>query len=211
MPFWCWQYEKIKASPHLFLEVPPKKKSFEKKNRWFFVTFLSPSWRSLSPLKGHLTIPKRSQRITRSKVFGQVIQEGDLFIPSHVGLVTWTQPLISGHVWTKKTSQKGHQQHAELPGIYMFLRVAPFSTKTLLEADFSSQIIIFHQPRFPWNTGISLTKPPFGVRSCEVAIIWPDDDVFFQKNQAKFQWNLALPEGHIRLLLFGRPRTIEVQ
>ena len=29
-------------------------------------------------------------------------------------------------------------------------------------------------PRFPWNKGISLTKPPFGVRSCEVAIIWPD-------------------------------------
>ena len=29
------------------------------------MTFLSPSWRSLSPLKGHLTIPKRSQRITR--------------------------------------------------------------------------------------------------------------------------------------------------
>ena len=40
--------------------------------------------------------------------------------------------------------------------------------------DHSGQIIIFHQPRFPWNKGISLTKPPFGVRSCEVAIIWPD-------------------------------------
>ncbi len=26
----------------------------------------------------------------------------------------------------------------------------------------------------PWNKGISLTKPPFEVRSCEVAIIWPD-------------------------------------
>ncbi len=38
----------------------------------------------------------------------------------------------------------------------------------------SGQIIIFHQPRFPWNKGNSLTKPPFGVRSCEVAIIWPD-------------------------------------
>ena len=36
------------------------------------------------------------------------------------------------------------------------------------------QIIIFHQPRFPWNKGNSLTKPPFGVRSCEVAIIWPE-------------------------------------
>ena len=41
----------------------------------------------------------------------------------------------------------------------------------------SGQIIIFHQPRFPWNKGISLTKPPpFGVRDpCEVAIIWPDE------------------------------------
>ena len=32
---------------------------------------------------------------------------------------------------------------------------------------------MFHQPRFPWNNGTSFTKPPFGVRSCEVAIIWP--------------------------------------
>ena len=38
----------------------------------------------------------------------------------------------------------------------------------------SGQNIIFHQPRFPWNKGISLTKLPFKVRSCEVAIIWPD-------------------------------------
>lgn len=32
---------------------------------------------------------------------------------------------------------------------------------------------IFHQPRFFWNKGISLPMLPFGVRSCEVAIIWP--------------------------------------
>ena len=29
----------------------------------------------------------------------------------------------------------------------------------------SGQIMIFHQPRFPWNKGISLTKPQFRVRS----------------------------------------------
>ena len=34
-------------------------------------------------------------------------------------------------------------------------------------------IIIFHQPRFLWNKGISLPQLPFEVRSCEVAIIWP--------------------------------------
>ena len=52
-----------------------------------------------------------------------------------------------------------------------------------LECDFSMILkktvfpqlsIIFHQPRFRWNEGIFLTKPAFGVRSCEVAIIWPD-------------------------------------
>ena len=38
-----------------------------------------------------------------------------------------------------------------------------------------SQILTFHQPRFPWNKGISLTKTTiWGPRSCEVAIIWPD-------------------------------------
>ena len=33
------------------------------------MTFWSPSWRSLSLLKGHLTIPKRSQRIARCRSF----------------------------------------------------------------------------------------------------------------------------------------------
>ena len=44
----------------------------------------------------------------------------------------------------------------------------------LLSVYYSGQIIMFHQPRFPWNKGMCLTKPPFGVRSCEVAIIWQD-------------------------------------
>ena len=33
----------------------------------------------------------------------------------------------------------------------------------------SGQIKIYHQPRFPWNKGISLPQLHFGVRSCEVA------------------------------------------
>ena len=35
-------------------------------------------------------------------------------------------------------------------------------------------MIIIHQPGFPWNKGISLPQLPFEVRSCEVAIIWPE-------------------------------------
>ena len=43
----------------------------------------------------------------------------------------------------------------------------------------SGQIIIFQQPRFPWNKRFPLNKPPFGVRSCEVAIIWPEPSTEF--------------------------------
>ena len=50
----------------------------------------------------------------------------------------------------------------------------PYKWVTWLIIMLSGQIIIFHQPRFTWNKGISLTKPQFGVRSCEVAIIWPN-------------------------------------
>ena len=48
------------------------------------------------------------------------------------------------------------------------------SRKVICKHQLSGQIVIFHQPRFPWNKGISLTKTTFGVRSCEVAIIWPE-------------------------------------
>ena len=54
-----------------------------------------------------------------------------------------------------------------------FKAVSIFPRDLKIHHTSSGQIIIFHQPRFPWNKGIPLTKPPFGVRSCEVAIIWP--------------------------------------
>ena len=48
------------------LLLPSNKKNLlkiksKKSSRWFKVTFLSPSWRSLSLWKGHLTIPKRAR------------------------------------------------------------------------------------------------------------------------------------------------------
>ncbi len=58
------------------------------------------------------------------------------------------------------------------------------SSKVSICFNWSGQILIFHQPRFPWNKGISLTKPPFGMRSCEVAIIWPE----LMKCTLKHQW-----------------------
>ena len=60
--------------------------------------------------------------------------------------------------------------------------------------NWSGQIIIFHQPGFPWNKGISLTKPPFGVRSCEVAIIWPDwwRNIMMKKNMMNINHNTMM-------------------
>ena len=43
----------------------------------------------------------------------------------------------------------------------------------------SGQIIIFHPPKYPWNIGISLPQLHFGLRSCEVAIIWPEPSELF--------------------------------
>ena len=53
----------------------------------------------------------------------------------------------------------------------------------------SGQIIIFHQPRFPWNKGMSLPQLHFGVRSCEVAIIWPDTCAVFDPPQTGNLYN----------------------
>ena len=43
--------------------------------------------------------------------------------------------------------------------------------KGIVKDDTTGQIIIIHQPRFPRHNGSSLSQLPFGVRSCEVAII----------------------------------------
>ena len=51
----------------------------------------------------------------------------------------------------------------------------------------SGQNIIFHQPGFPWNKGISIPQLPFEVRSYEVAIIWPDN----MCNTISSIWNIA--------------------
>ena len=52
-----------------------------------------------------------------------------------------------------------------------FCHAASFTNK---DTHWSGKIISFHQPRVSWNKGISLPQLPFGVRSCDVAIMWPD-------------------------------------
>ena len=80
----------------------------------------------------------------------------------------------------------------------------------------SGQIIIFHPPRFPWNKGIALTKPPFGVRSREVAIISPDKYVLriLSNKQVPTSWPIhgihwvwplpRMPVTHQEYSIFSR-------
>ena len=52
-------------------------------------------------------------------------------------------------------------------------RLSPCLHWKILYIYIYGQIIIFHQPRFPWNKGISLPKRYLlGWRSCEIAILW---------------------------------------
>ncbi len=71
----------------------------------------------------------------------------DLSLPS-----LWTSPI--------SLTQKG-LEICELP--MQGTNISHLSkSKPIFPTTFGTgQIMIFHQPRFPWNKGISLTKPPF--------------------------------------------------
>ena len=70
--------------------VCPKSLATCSSSRWFKVTFWFPSWRWFTPSKGHFTIPKKSQRITRILKLSVVGKETSPFSK-------WllTHPLIS--------------------------------------------------------------------------------------------------------------------
>ena len=101
------------------------------------------------------------ERLIHERIWGlwlTIIPVGSWWIP--VG--SWC--LTLSKFPSMKTPVKGRGGPTNRPW-----KKIPSNTQT------SGQNIIFHQPRFPWNKGISFTKPPFGGnRSCEVAIIWPE-------------------------------------
>ena len=66
-----------------------------------------------------------------------------------------------------ESEDAGHHIHVGIDGLRCRGGRIPFHE--------TGQMKKFHQPRFPWNKGISLPQLPIGVRSCEVAIIWPDE------------------------------------
>ncbi len=87
--------------------------------------------------------------------------------PSDTTEILFWSPPDAGRVSPSKTLRNPiGWDAADSSGI-----VASLSCKfSLIIQILSGQIIMFHQPGFPWNKGTSLTKPPFGEnRSCEVA------------------------------------------
>ena len=73
---WSWSNAGLRGSPRKKNRVIPwslrenQRRGSEKfTTKWFKVTFLFPSWRSLDLWRGHLTIPKRSQSIARYPLF----------------------------------------------------------------------------------------------------------------------------------------------
>ena len=65
--------------------------------------------------------------------------------------------------------------------------------------------IIFHHLDFPEIAEISLTKPPFGMRSCEVAIIWPEKMSY---HLLVVQWKLVYLTGwQVRLYFHFHGQT----
>ena len=83
---------------------------------------------------------------------------------------------ITNHSGLHSHTPQGHKNlyQAHLP--HKLPKFTPKNSKNL-ELQTTGQIRIIHQHDFPWfswNKGNSVSKPPFGVRSCEVAIIWPE-------------------------------------
>ena len=78
----------------------------------------------------------------------------------------------------KSTSSTGlHSQKMSIEGlkkkytyVYIYIQIDLNRSLGHRFEHISGQIMIFHQPGFFLNKGISLPELPFGVRSCEVAI-----------------------------------------
>ena len=63
--------------------------------RWFKGAFLSPNWRSLNLLQGHLTIPKRSLWITRYiKIGFKMIAFKIPLLRKRLGAISWNPALL---------------------------------------------------------------------------------------------------------------------
>ena len=115
--------------------------------------------------------------------FFSVILPGTLFCrsahPIHIGVQTkvlmfvrWIEPMR----WYPKYPQFQTS----------ILRLSNWYWENNHQNCWSGQIIIFHQPRFSWNKGIPPSRLHFGVRSCEVATIWPG--WWFRNPSCQLSW-----------------------
>ena len=177
---WCLGNRKIMKNP------PPNKKSMEGCLVFFSAGCLEVAWR-LPSLGDFLPFPYHPCMAYLPFIFHPFIihlpfiihvwyiSMGHLvdFLMVNVGKYTspmdpmgsappcWGSPPSKPHRWSSCFPQQKIKKCHFLDLMFEYIW------------DASGQIIIFHQPRFSWNEGISLPELPFRVRSCDVAIIWP--------------------------------------
>ena len=138
-------------------------------------------WPFYSPVGGHLTIPKRSLWITRHLCFFRRLAKHVCLFSKAPNLKMFnpskhTKTYVNGVFYPHLTplSPTPFRRYQNPPRVWNLRpkktpKTDPlglkFDTQTEGIGKWSCQIIIFHQPRFPWNFfgEISLTfSPPFG-------------------------------------------------
>ena len=76
--------------------------------------------------------------------------------------------------WNKKRNRTNIYDMEKFMKLHFSSHVCHAASFANKDTHWSGQIISFHQPRCPWNKGISLPQLPFGARPRDVAIVWPD-------------------------------------
>ena len=111
----------------------------------------------------------------------------------------WKRILSYGNFSGENSLWNFREIHIKQPKTMFCWRIQRFvmSDDVGMYVNITGQITIFHQPRFPWNKWIALTKLPFGVRSREVGIIWPDICTYIHRGSrpAPIFKNDGLPFG----------------
>ena len=178
-------------------------------SRWFNVTFLSPSWRSLNLQKGHLTIPKRSQWIARIILLSK--KKGRIFSRE-------VKPCLNfwGGGWLKfRGCAPDWNLEKNDPGTFVlerFIKKRPFFFKTVLEGclwtylvwKFSSKIQWKVRPfagnNWLWEWSNPLKDPNFRGGWQKSGSEWPKK-VCMQPKRNTSSWTVGLPGNFFSALL----------
>ena len=146
---------------------------------WWYVVFLSAAWRRLqqehwASLK-HLPIEWVHEQLTAIKTVLWLKRISSWFVgwPLFIHSFISCLPMIDLHCYSKYPMISLDLDTYDRSIKALEVRIPPFWLKYLMIL--AKAGLKFHQAKFSWNQRIfvlNIIKPPFGVRSCEVAIFW---------------------------------------